>query len=235
MANFKTHITVATTVSGLLASSCLALDLLPLMHCMGLWALGSLAGILPDIDSDTSDSLRSVFSMMGVMTVIMTVIAARDYMGMIPLWALMLMNYALVRYGLLKIFAVFTHHRGIFHSLAASLFFALLTAFIMYQLKPDDLMLTGLASIFMFVGYTLHLTLDELYSVDLSGMSIKRSFGSAIKPLSLRNWLGSSVMIVLSLVFLWYLPSTSEFLSAVLLKEGGLLLASQPVQAFWGL
>jgi len=169
------------------------------------------------------------------MAVIVTVIGARARMGMIPLWVLMVINYVLVRYGLLKIFAVFTHHRGIFHSLLAAVFFALLTAFITWKIIPNDLLLTGLAGVFMFMGYTLHLTLDEFYSVDFSGMSIKRSFGTAIKPLSFRNWVGSSVMLLLSLAFLWQLPSANAFLNAALQKEGGLLLASQPVEALWGL
>ena len=38
-----------------------------------------------------------------------------------------------------------------------------------------------MSGLFVSVGYVIHLVLDEIYSVDLTGARVKRSFGTALK------------------------------------------------------
>jgi hypothetical protein len=51
--------------------------------------------------------------------------------------------------------------------------------------------------LFVGVGYLVHLILDELYSVDLMGRRMKKSFGTALKPFSLKNFKESLLMLIL--------------------------------------
>jgi hypothetical protein len=102
-----------------------------------------------------------------------------------------------------KIFAKFTVHRGIFHSLLAALFFWFLTTAVTYHvfgLSPFNAWLTGC---FVGLGYVLHLLLDELYSVDLMGASVKRSFGTAVKVVSFTH-MKATLLLGLATLCLWY-------------------------------
>jgi hypothetical protein len=101
------------------------------------------------------------------------------------------------------LFARFTVHRGIFHSLLAALFFWFLTTAVTYHvfaLSPFHAWLTGA---FVGLGYVIHLGLDELYSVDLMGASIKKSFGTALKVVSLTN-IKATIVLALATVCLLY-------------------------------
>ncbi len=43
-----------------------------------------------------------------------------------------------------------------------------------------------MAGLFVFIGFLIHLILDEIYAVDFSGARLKRSFGSALKLFDLQ-------------------------------------------------
>ena len=62
MANFKTHLSVAAGCSGVLTTGCLAVGLATPQHVWLYFALGTLGGILPDIDANNSIPGRMLFS-----------------------------------------------------------------------------------------------------------------------------------------------------------------------------
>ena len=56
----------------------------------------------------------------------------------------------------------------------------------------------------MSVGYLIHLTLDEIYSVDFSGVKIRRSFGSALKPMDFDQIPASClVLFITGMAWFW--------------------------------
>lgn len=63
----------------------------------------------------------------------------------------------------------------------------------------------------VFLGYITHLILDECYSVNLSGFELKRSFGTALKLLSLRYWKASTLFLLLGLVFVEATPAPNHW------------------------
>ncbi len=73
------------------------------------------------------------------------------------------------------------HHRGIWHSILAALFCAVATAVVFANVFDRHAGVAWLAGGFMFIGYLVHLTLDEIYSVDVMDTRIKASFGTAMK------------------------------------------------------
>ena len=68
----------------------------------------------------------------------------------------------------------------------------------------DDLRLRLFKSFAVFVGFCSHLALDEVYSIDLSGRSVrvKKSLGTAMKFWSGNNWANFSTYAKLTAVFL---------------------------------
>jgi hypothetical protein len=65
------------------------------------------------------------------------------------------------------------------------------------------------------LGYVTHLVLDEAASVDLLGRRVKRSFGTALKPISLRFWPGTLVLLGLAVVLIGIAPDPNALLRLV--------------------
>ena len=105
------------------------------------------------------------------------------------------------------LFNALTVHRGVFHSVLAALFFALLMTCISYHFLHWDVLHAWLNGIFIAVGFIVHLLLDELYSVDLSNSRMKNSFGTALKLFSHSNLTASSLMAIFTIMLYWMAPS----------------------------
>ena len=66
MANFKTHISVAAAVSGTLAIGCLGGGIASRNEVLLYFTLGTIGGILPDVDADNSIPVRFLFSTLAI-------------------------------------------------------------------------------------------------------------------------------------------------------------------------
>ena len=66
MANFNTHLAVASVTSGMLATLSLSIDGVYIYDVLALFAVGVMGGILPDIDSDNSAALRIIFNLFAI-------------------------------------------------------------------------------------------------------------------------------------------------------------------------
>ena len=120
-----------------------------------------------------------------------------------------------MRYGVHTMFHRFTSHRGIWHSLIAGLVCALATVLIFYYVfdRPDGV--AWLGGGFLLIGFLTHLILDEMYSVDVLGNHIKKSFGTAFKPIDMRNPAGSVAMAVAAVALLFLTPSITVFYDGI--------------------
>ena len=196
MANFRTHVTVAAVGSGLLSTVCLGAGVASPGEAMTLSVVGTLGGILPDIDSDHSTPIQILFTVLGFVTAFLQSSSPTSISTpRLNLWLLWLFVYAFIRYPAWLVFTRFTVHRGIFHSLAAGLFFGLLMTNLSYVVFACRPLLAWIIGSFVCLGYILHLLLDELFSVDFMGARIKRSFGTAFKVIDYGN-LGTSAAMV---------------------------------------
>ena len=81
-------------------------------------------------------------------------------------------------------------------------------------LKLNDL-LAWMSACFLLLGYLVHLSLDEIYSVDLSNKRIKRSAGSALKLGDLKNPMGTFLLYAGTLLILVAGPNPTEFWQTV--------------------
>ncbi|MEE2641482.1 MAG: metal-dependent hydrolase [Planctomycetota bacterium] len=181
MADFKTHITTSTVCGmGLGATAYMGFDY-PLDQSLLAAGLCSVAGMLPDLDSDNGVPVRETFAFAAAV-VPMLMIDRFQHMGM-SLEEMVLAGigiYLGIRFGVSRIFKRFTVHRGMWHSIPSALLAASLAFFIC---TSEDVRLRLFKAFAIFVGFCSHLILDEVYSIDLSGRSVrlKKSLGTALK------------------------------------------------------
>ena len=214
MANFNVHLVGGAVVSGFAASAMAYTTVYSLNQAVVLWGAGTIGGLLPDIDADSSVALSWIFTLLAfVASLVVLQVAPGQSLPII--WALMLGVFVVVRFGVMQLFLRLTRHRGAYHSCLAAIFSALCVTFISsYYLAHSDAFAWALGG-FVFLGFMTHLLLDECYSIDIMGARIKRSFGTAIKPFSLQAW-GVSLLFAAGTVALWRaLPSPAPFVEAI--------------------
>jgi hypothetical protein len=211
MANFKTHLIVATTMSGMASVSLLTLQLAKPWETGSYFLLGILGGLLPDIDSDKSTPLTMIFYFLSMYCAFAMVFNLAMQYSFIELFIIWLSVYFGIRYLVFKMFTSMTIHRGTFHSLLAVVFMALLTVTISFHLLHNTPRIAWNAGIFIGLGYLVHLTLDELYSVDLHNKRMKKSFGTALKLFSRENLGASVLMAVILAVFIHFAPPVKNY------------------------
>ncbi len=206
MANFKTHMLGAALVSGVAATVLNMAGAISQHAVLGYFSLGVVGGLLPDIDSDMSIPVRVGFNLLSVLAAFMVVF----YCG--PRWSLAevvsagLLAFILMRYVVFGVFARFTTHRGLVHSIPAGLIFGLLATLIAWRLFNTHPVHAWFCGIFILLGFLVHLLLDEIYSVNLMGAYIKRSFGSALRFWNGDNLLGSVGLYLVAALLLTLTP-----------------------------
>ncbi|KAF7767551.1 hypothetical protein PCIT_a4506 [Pseudoalteromonas citrea] len=179
MANFSTHLKASVVTSAALSTIILAVNLVPILQVCGLFIIGSLAGLVPDLDSDRSKSLNTLFSIF-TLAVSAIVVLSFDFDSLTEIWAILLLIYGFIHFLIKPIFEHFTVHRGSFHSISAVVLVVLTTLNLTIWLD-FSITLAVLSAIYVLVGCLTHLILDECYSVDINNREIKASFGSALK------------------------------------------------------
>jgi hypothetical protein len=211
MANFNTHLAVAAVGSGLCATVALAGHAAPHNYLLTLTLAGAIGGILPDIDLEKAVPSRMLFSALGVVAAFIALFSFKQQYSIAELWIVWLAIYLVVRYGVFTVFHQRTRHRGIFHSLLAGAFFMALTAIIFDRVFGEPPALAWLTGLFVLIGFIIHLLLDEIYSVDIEGAAIKKSFGTAIKPFDFHSWRSSGLMAAAFAAALALAPSPHDF------------------------
>jgi len=181
MANFNTHLAVAAVGSGLCATVALAGHAAPQSYLLTLTLAGAIGGILPDVDLEKAVPSRMLFSALGVVAAFIALFSFKKQYSIAELWIVWLAAYLFVRYVVHNIFFQKTRHRGVFHSLLAGAFFMALTAVLFDRVFGEPPALSWLTGLFVLIGFVIHLVLDEIYSVDIEGAALKKSFGTALK------------------------------------------------------
>ncbi len=215
MANFNTHIVVGAVASGALATAFLGAQIVKPQDVLILSTVGAIGGMLPDIDSDNSTPVKLMFLVLSIIFAFMVMFARAEYLSIIEMWIVWGFCYALVRYVVSELFKKSTVHRGIFHSIVAGLFFWFLTTVFFHYFFNSSNFLAWMTGFFMFFGFIIHLSLDEIYSVDLLNKRIKSSSGTALKIYDYDNYWTSGYMFALVIVFYLLSPSSKEFLDVI--------------------
>lgn len=205
MANFKTHLTVAATISVSAALGLCISGFTSITAAIGLSFLGIMGGLAPDMDSDHSTSIRVIFTVVAILcslalgwqlySVVSTELLAIN-MGAV---------FVAIRLGIKRLFMEYSVHRGCCHSIVFALLIGLGAVVILHGFKLTA-NLCWLGGGFLFAGCMLHLALDELYSIDIHGKRIKSSFGTALKLMSFKNPYISTVQLIVIGYFYYHAP-----------------------------
>jgi hypothetical protein len=237
MANFTTHIAVGTVVAGALATLTLAADVIAPENLIAVTMAGVLGSVLPDIDLKDSRPSRAMFAGLAIFFSFAVLFSAAGRYSIAELWILWLGTLLLIRYGLHSVFHNLAVHRGIWHSIIAGLFCAAATAVVFGNIMDRHAGVAWLAAGFMFVGYLVHLTLDEIYSVDVMDTRVKSSFGTALKLFDKRYPYASVGMAGALAIAIWLAPSPATFVTGLSSRDmwAGLNERMLPKESWFGL
>lgn len=209
MASGQAHLIAGITVSGLGATALISTGFCTPIVGAALWGVGSVAAMLPDVDSDHSSALELSFSLS---TLLLMLILSTRYGPLLTLWKLWLLLagvFLLLRFALLPLVRRYTRHRGNSHSLLSALCATLATAVISYQALGLHPSLAWICAAFVAFGYLSHLLLDEIVAVDFAGAGIKRSLGTALKPLASDSPLTTGLLLISCALLAWFTPPWS--------------------------
>jgi membrane-bound metal-dependent hydrolase YbcI (DUF457 family) len=200
VAGFHTHITASTAVGvgyGLVGH--LNYGMSPSASVLA-GGICSVAGILPDVDSDSGHTVREITGFTAA--VVPLLLLDRLQRTMVNSESVVLAGaciYIIIRFGLFELLRRYTVHRGMWHSVPAALMAGLVVALICSG-QPTDQRLFKVGAVVL--GYLTHLALDELWSLqDRRGrIRVKRSFGTALKFWSNNRWANFSTYAKLVLL-----------------------------------
>jgi hypothetical protein len=180
VADFRTHIAWSTVV-GIGYGVYGHLQGAPLETAVLAGGLCSVAGMLPDLDSDSGRPAREMFPFVAALAPGLMHDRFRQW-GLSNTWIAVATGgiYLFIRFAIGGLFKRFTVHRGMWHSVPACLIAGLLT-FLACSQQP--MMLRLYLSVAVMLGFTVHLVLDEIWSISLSTtkFGLKSSWGTALK------------------------------------------------------
>ncbi len=212
MADFRTHLSVAAAVSGVGATALMVAGVADPARVGIYFGLGTVGGLLPDIDSESSIPFRVAFTVLGLVAAFLVVFALAGGASLAELLLVWLACFAAIRLGAYHLFAHLTVHRGLVHSIPYGGVFGLVTVIAVARLGSGDPVHAWLCGAFVFLGFLVHLLLDEFYSVDLMGARIHRSFGSAFNLGNPRSDpLGTAALYLALLALLYLAPPAAPF------------------------
>ena len=183
MAGFKTHLAGGIASGTGLSLMGHSLAGLSPMQTGAIFVVGTAAGLLPDLDSDSGKPLAFLFQLVSILVPSLLFTRAAQRFGTSPefLICYFTLAYLFINFVVCAAIKKLTVHRGIMHSLP----FALLCGGIGYLLflpSSRDMGLMGGSAV--LTGCLVHLLLDEFSSFELKLGFIpfpKRSSGTAFK------------------------------------------------------
>jgi membrane-bound metal-dependent hydrolase YbcI (DUF457 family) len=181
LADFKTHITGSTIVGVAYGYWGVTSQSMSIESGLIAGGLCSVAGMLPDLDSDSGIPLRETSMFAAAVVPMLMIERFRDLELSHESMALAAMLiYIFIRFFVIEFFKRFTVHRGMWHSIPAAAIAGMLAYLAMPCSNEGVRVYKSLAVV---VGFFVHLILDEIWSVDFKRgrFRLKNSFGTALK------------------------------------------------------
>lgn len=196
MPGYKTHITASSILGAALGGISFLGGGVDVSSAIYGGALCAIGGMVPDIDSKTSTSFRKCLAIISGFSSLLLVSRLRDFMLDPETVALIGGgNFVLCWFFVGGIIRKTTNHRGMCHSIPM----AILTGEIAFLLSSEGVNERVFCGCAAALGVLCHLVLDEFYSVQVKGVSIKvkKSLGSALKLVNFDDKKASFFMLLL--------------------------------------
>lgn len=213
MAGFKTHMAWAVAGGGILAGAGYYQGHLNLNDVGAVTILGTLGGLLPDLDSDTGKPLELLFQMLSVMVPMLLYPYIKIHFGgdLTVMLVFFTICYLMIQYLLCPLIKKMTVHRGIMHSIPFALLCGEVTYLLFLRISETSQIVALYCGIAVTFGVLIHLSLDEYYSITFKGYrpQFNRASGTALALYSSNA--GATVMVYLLLLSASYLIFGNQF------------------------
>ncbi len=219
MADFKTHLGISTLVASIAATTIYCTGTLAQEQVVGLFLLGILGGLLPDIDSDSSVPVRVLFNLLAGVLAFVLMFPQKQGHSVLELFLIWIGGFFLVKYLVFAVFTKITVHRGMLHSIPAAALFGIVTTILAARWREHTPLLAWAEGCFVTGGMVLHLVLDELHSMNFFGGAARKSLGSALKLVSFSDLKTTALLYTLILVLLPLTPEHDTFVRTFLNSE----------------
>ena len=225
MANFNTHFTVAAGASAMVSGTLLSMEVVSPEQAVLAFAIGTLGGLLPDVDSSHSTSIKVGFNVLSLLLTIMLIFVKSSTYSLVEMFMVSILVFVAIRYAFLEFFRKISKHRGMFHSIPVGIIWGIVVSILAHIFFDLDALVSWVYGFMTTFGYLVHLTLDETYSVDLGNRRVKKSLGTALKLGMFKNTQQKiqTAMIYASIPFLlWFAPETSLIQNALFSQDAWL-------------
>ena len=186
MADFRSHITTSSTLGVAYGTAAYLGFGASLDDCVVAAGLCSVSGMLPDLDSHSGVPVRETLCFVSAVVPMLMIRRLADLgLGADSMVLVAGLIYVGIRFGIGELFKRYTVHRGMWHSIPAALIAGMLAFLVCVSSELNVRLFKSWAVV---LGFLSHLLLDELYSIDLRGRRIKRSFGTALKFFGKSRW-----------------------------------------------
>lgn len=206
MASFEQHVSGAVITSGILITPLYASSVIDLNQSLVLLALSILGGILPDMDSDNSRPIQISFRILSIFLPFLVVLSLANSNSISNILGLWIVSSIILNFIVFKLFLKITVHRGIFHSIPMGLLFGYLFIILFRNILEYEEIFSVLCGSFIFIGFIIHLLMDEFFSINVLGMSIKKSFGTALKLYAKNNLAGTGILYIIIISLIIFYP-----------------------------
>jgi len=206
MASFEQHINGAVIATGAIIVPLHTASIIDVTQSLIALGLGLVGGVIPDLDSDNSKPIQIVFKIISIFLPLIIILSIPNNLSLIYLVAYWLVSTLILRVTLFKIFISFTRHRGIFHSIPMGVLFAQMTTLVFYKIFHFNLSFSTIAGIFLLFGFLIHLLLDEFVSINVLGVKMKKSFGTAFKLYDSGNIFGTLLLYLFIILYFYFIP-----------------------------
>ena len=169
---------------------------------------GIAGGVLPDLDSDNSKPIRGVFGIFAITLPLVFILSFKTIFSIVEMLLIWIFSSFILRIVFFKIFLSLTSHRGIFHTIPMGIVLAQMLVLLCSLFFKIDINTSFIYGFFIFFGFFIHLLLDEMYSVNVLGAKIKKSFGTALKLYDKNNKSGTLILYLI-IAFLWFILPNS--------------------------
>lgn len=215
MASFSTHLSVGAFVSAAVGFVFAHASVVSTPRACLLAAVGTVGSLLPDIDAGNSVPARWIRTVVATSMAVLAglMLWPSQRIPAVAAWSLLTLVGCHALVG--RLIARFTVHRGVIHSVPFAMLVGAALVAGAHRLGGWRATDAWHAGAFLTAGFLVHLCLDEVASVDLTSVRIKRSFGTALKLWSRDNRLGAGALYLALALVAARLPSPIGFLRDV--------------------
>jgi len=206
MASFAQHVNTAVVISGIAIAPLYGSSLIDINQALALLFFGLIGGILPDIDLENSKPIQITSSILSIFIPLLAILTLLESLSISKMLFIWFLSSIILHFIIFQILLNFTVHRGVIHSIPMGIVFAQILVIVFHQLLEFSDIFSLLCGLFLFMGFIIHLLLDEIVSLNAFGMSFKKSLGSALKIYDSNNILGSIFLYISIIVLAIYYP-----------------------------